>query len=115
MEEIIDYRMYGFLPVGGSVLSAQPSCETKEEVTFEQLNRTKKGLDAMMKELKNNSWYQSELNKVASLATPSEQMQAYKSLAGRLISVLEIQAELEWMKPEAIQGGFGYHEKEFGL
>lgn len=63
-----------FCLLGGSVLSAQPSCETKEEVTSEQLNRTKKGLDAMMKELKNNSWYQSELNKVASLATPSEQM-----------------------------------------
>lgn len=104
-----------FCLLGGSVLSAQPSCETKEEVTSEQLNRTKKGLDAMMKELKNNSWYQSELNKVASLATPSEQMQAYKSLAGRLISVLEIQAELEWMKPEAIQEALGIMKKSSGF
>ena len=30
-----------FCLLGGSVLSAQPSCETKEEVTSEQLNRTK--------------------------------------------------------------------------
>ncbi|WP_449040000.1 SUMF1/EgtB/PvdO family nonheme iron enzyme [Parabacteroides goldsteinii] len=104
-----------FCLLGGSVLSAQPSCETKEEVTSEQLNRTKKGLDAMMKELKNNSWYQFELNKVASLATPSEQMQAYKSLAGRLISVLEIQAELEWMKPEAIQEALGIMKKSSGF
>lgn len=104
-----------FCLLGGSVLSAQPSCETKEEVTSEQLNRTKKGLDAMLKELKNNSWYQSELNKVASLATPSEQMQAYKSLAGRLISVLEIQAELEWMKPEAIQEALGIMKKSSGF
>ena len=104
-----------FCLLGGSVLSAQPSCETKEEVTSEQLNRTKKGLDAMMKELKNNSWYQSELNKVASLATLSEQMQAYKSLAGRLISVLEIQAELEWMKPEAIQEALGIMKKSSGF
>ena len=35
-----------FCLLGGSALSAQPSCETKEEVTSEQLNRTKKGLDA---------------------------------------------------------------------
>lgn len=104
-----------FCLLGGSALSAQPSCETKEEVTSEQLNRTKKGLDAMLKELKNNSWYQSELNKVASLATPSEQMQAYKSLAGRLISVLEIQAELEWMKPEAIQEALGIMKKSSGF
>ena len=104
-----------FCLLGGSALSAQPSCETKEEVTSEQLNRTKKGLDAMLKELKNNSWYQSELNKAASLATPSEQMQAYKSLAGRLISVLEIQAELEWMKPEAIQEALGIMKKSSGF
>lgn len=104
-----------FCLLGGSALSAQPSCETKEEVTSEQLNRTKKSLDAMLKELKNNSWYQSELNKAASLATPSEQMQAYKSLAGRLISVLEIQAELEWMKPEAIQEALGIMKKSSGF
>ena len=30
-----------FCLLGGSALSAQPSCETKEEVTSEQLNRTK--------------------------------------------------------------------------
>ena len=87
----------------------------RKKLRPEQLNRTKKGLDAMLKELKNNSWYQSELNKAASLATPSEQMQAYKSLAGRLISVLEIQAELEWMKPEAIQEALGIMKKEFGF
>ena len=28
-----------FCLLGGSALSAQPSCETKEEVTSEQLNR----------------------------------------------------------------------------
>ena len=49
------------------------------------------------------------------MATPSEQMQAYKSLAGRLISVLEIQAELEWMKPEAIQEALGIMKKSSGF
>ena len=53
----------------------------------------------MMKELKNDSYFQAELDKAAAQSTPSKQMEAYKSLAVRLLSVLEIQAELEWMKP----------------
>lgn len=55
-------------------MSAQPSCETKEEVTTEQLDRTRKGLEAMLKELKNASFFQAELKKAASAGTPSEQM-----------------------------------------
>ena len=104
-----------FSLLAGGTLNAQPSCETKEEITSEQLDRTQKGLEAMLQELKNNSYFQSELNKAASLATPSDRMQAYKSLAGRLISVLEIQAELEWMKPEAIQEALGIMKKSSGF
>lgn len=70
-----------FCLLGGGVLSAQPSCETKEEVTSEQLDRTRKGLEAMLKELKNASFFQAELKRAASAGTPSEQMQAYKCLA----------------------------------
>ena len=42
-----------FSLLSGGTLSAQPSCEIKEEVTSEQLDRTQKELVAMMKELKN--------------------------------------------------------------
>ena len=52
-----------FCLLSGGILSAQPSCETKEEVTSEQLDRTQKGLVAMMKELKNDSYFQAELDK----------------------------------------------------
>lgn len=104
-----------FSLLSGGILSAQPSCETKEEVTSEQLDRTQKGLVEMMKELKNDSYFQTELDKAASLSTPSKRMEAYKKLATRLLSVLEIQAELEWMKPEAIQEALGIMKKSSGF
>ena len=59
-----------FSLLSGGILSAQPSCETKEEVTSEQLERTQKGLVTMMKELKNDSYFQTELVK-AELITKS--------------------------------------------
>ena len=104
-----------FCLLGGGALSAQPSCETKEEVTTEQLDRTRKGLEAMLKELKNASFFQAELKKAASAGTPSEQMQAYKCLAGRVLAVLEVQAELEWMKPAAIEEAIGVMKKQSGF
>lgn len=42
-------------------------------------------------------------------------MAAYKDLTVRLLSVLEIQAELEWMKPEAIQEALGIMKKSSGF
>lgn len=104
-----------FSLLSGGILFAQPGCETKEEVTSEQLDRTQKGLVEMMKELKNDSYFQTELDKAASLSTPSKRMEAYKKLATRLLSVLEIQAELEWMKPEAIQEALGIMKKSSGF
>ena len=92
-----------FSLLSGGTLSAQPSCEIKEEGTSEQLDRTQKELVAMMKELKNDSYFQTELDKAAVQSSLSKRMAAYKDLTVRLLSVLEIQAELEWMKPEAIQ------------
>lgn len=104
-----------FSLLSGGMLSAQPSCETKEEVISEQLERIQKGLVTMMKELKNDSYFQTELDKAAVLASPSGRMAAYKDLATRLLSVLEIQAELEWMKPEAIQEALGIMKKSSGF
>lgn len=54
---------------------------------------------------------QTELDKAAVLASSSGRMAAYKDPAARLLSVLEIQAELEWMKPEAIQEALGIMKK----
>ena len=82
-----------FSLLSGGTLSAQPSCEIKEEVTSEQLDRTQKELVAMMKELKNDSYFQTELDKAAVQSSLSKRMAAYKDLTVRLLSVLEIQAE----------------------
>ena len=104
-----------FSLLSGGTLSAQPSCEIKEEVTSEQLDRTQKELVAMMKELKNDSYFQTELDKAAVQSSLSKRMAAYKDLTVRLLSVLEIQAELEWMKPEAIQEALGIMKKSSGF
>ena len=42
-------------------------------------------------------------------------MAAYENLTARLLSVLEIQAELEWMKPEAIQEALSIMKKSSGF
>ena len=69
----------------------------------------------MMKELKNDSYFQTELDKAAVQSSLSKRMAAYKDLTVRLLSVLEIQAELEWMKPEAIQEALGIMKKSSGF
>ena len=104
-----------FSLLSGGTLSAQPSCETKEEITSEQLDRTQKALIAMVKELKNDSYFQTELDKADAQSSSSKRMAAYENLTARLLSVLEIQAELEWMKPEAIQEALSIMKKSSGF
>lgn len=96
-------------------LSAQPSGKTQEEVTSEQLDRAQKGLEAMMKELKNDSFFRAERDKAAALPTFSERMRAYEALTSRLIPILELQAELAWMKINAMEEALNTMKKKSGF
>ncbi|MEG1749309.1 MAG: formylglycine-generating enzyme family protein, partial [Tannerellaceae bacterium] len=104
-----------FCLLGGVALRAQTSCTTKEEITPEQLNRTQKSVEAMVKELKNTDFFLVEFNKISAAGSREQQMKACKELAGRLMPVLEMQAELEWIKPAAIRAALDVMKKHTGF
>lgn len=106
------YVSFGLL--SGGILSVQAQ-EDKKEITTEQLDRTRKGIESTLRSLKEASFYQSELAKIPSAGTPEEQMQAYRQLSKHLTSLLEVQAELEWMNLKAVQEAMSVMKKQAGF
>lgn len=104
-----------FSLLNGGSLCAQASSGINSEVTAEQLSRAHQRVETMLKSLKNTSHFKTELGKISTTSSLSEQMQAYKQLSDRLTPVLELQAELEWMNMDAIQEAMGVMKKQPGF
>jgi len=92
-----------FFLLSGNLAVSQQSCVTPAEITAEQLNKEQNRIKDLIKDLNNKEFFNSELKNIESDKNAASQFSAYKKLEKQLISVLQIQAELFWINPDAMK------------
>lgn len=90
---------------------AQQTCTTPTEVSAEQLMKQKKWVGSLINGLKNTGYYTGELEKISSLKKSYEQEQAYKEMAKKVTALVQLQAELDWINPKAMQDALAVMKK----
>lgn len=87
---------------GGSAFSQQ-SCNTPLEITAEQLSKEQNRVQSLLKDLKKGDFFALELQRIEAGKSGNERIAAYKSLAKQVVSVLQIQAELNWLDLQTVK------------
>ena len=87
---------------GGSAFSQQ-SCNTPLEITAEQLSKEQNSVQSLLKDLKKGDFFALELQRIEAGKSGNERIAAYKSLAKQVVSVLQIQAELNWLDLQTVK------------
>lgn len=86
-----------------AALMAQATCQTQAEISPEELKKSREQVEGLIKQLTEPAFFQKEFQSISSAQSGAAQQQAYQQLSTRVLQVLHLQAELDWINPEAMK------------
>lgn len=76
--------------------------------------RERGAVEACMKKMKNSAYFAGEIAKIETLKDPKSQVEAYVALNKRAQEILNLQSQIKWLNPKAVEAAYSNFSKMKG-